>query len=82
MRDKIQAKLDQFKSEIDDLKNKVTAIDKTKKDREGKLSKVEEPIKRLLDEKIAMQKKIDQKVLDNCSKFLSKHSNDDVVFIM
>jgi hypothetical protein len=43
---------------------------------------VEEPIKKLLDDKLAMQKKIDQKLLDNCSKFLAKHSNADIVFIM
>jgi hypothetical protein len=37
----------------------VAELDKKKKDREGKLKNVEEPIKKLLDDKLTMQKKLD-----------------------
>lgn len=57
-------------------------MDKKKKDREAKLKNVEEPIKKLLDDKLTMQKKLDQKVLDKCSNFLTKHSDERIVFIM
>jgi len=35
-----------------------------------------------MDDKIAMQKKLDQKTLDRCTKFLSKKSEDNIAFIM
>jgi hypothetical protein len=37
----------------------VNDLDKQKKDKEAKLQRVEEPIKKLLDDKLAVQKKID-----------------------
>jgi hypothetical protein len=46
------------------------------------LQAIEDPIKKLLDEKLAMQKKIDQPMLDRCSKFLASHSDDNIVFVM
>lgn len=70
-----QAALDIETKKQDDIK---AQIDKRKQD----LQKVEGPIKKLMDDKIAMQKKLDQKTLDRCTKFLSKKSEDNVAFIM
>jgi len=58
LRPQVQEKLDAYTSEVEALSKKRDAQDKIKKDREGKLAKVEEPIKKLLDEKLAMQKKL------------------------
>lgn len=60
----------------------MVALDKQKKDREAKLKSVEEPIKKLLDDKLTMQRKLDQKILDNCTKFLTKTTDERIVFIM
>lgn len=46
------------------------------------LKAVEEPVQKLLDDKLTMQKKLTQKVLDKCSKFLAKGTDEDVSFIM
>ena len=82
LKSKVSEKVESYKKEISELEEKVVKVDKQKKDREQKLQKVEEPIKKLLDDKQAMQKKLTQAMLDSCSKFLSKHSNEDIVFIM
>jgi len=79
---KVAEKLKGYNDEIISLQDKVADLDKKKKDREGKLKNVEEPIKKLLDDKLTMQKKLDQKVLDKCSTFLTKHSDNRIVFIM
>ena len=36
----------------------------------SKLGSVEEPIKKLSDEKLIILKKLDQKILDKCSRYL------------
>lgn len=82
LKDKVNDKLKGYNDQIQAIQEKLVTIDKQKKDREAKLGRVEEPIKKLLDDKLAMQKKIDQKLLDNCSNFLAKHSDDNIVFIM
>lgn len=82
LKDKVAAKLKAYNDEIEAIQEKVTTLDKQKKDREAKLGRVEEPIKKLLDDKLAMQKKIDQKLLDSCTQFLAKKSDENVVFIM
>lgn len=79
---KVADKLKNYKDQISDLQEKAAVLDKKKKDREAKLKNVEEPIKKLLDDKLTMQKKLDQKILDKCSKFLQKHSDERIVFIM
>jgi hypothetical protein len=47
-----------------------------------KLSSVEEPIKRLFDEKLNIQKKLDQKILDKCTRYLLEKGDVYVQFIM
>ena len=56
---KVAEKLKGYNDEIISLQDKVADLDKKKKDREGKLKNVEEPIKKLLDDKLTMQKKLD-----------------------
>ena len=46
------------------------------------LKAVEEPVQKLLDDKLTMQKKLTQQVLDKCSKVLAKGTDEDVSFIM
>jgi hypothetical protein len=60
----------------------IVTLDKQRIDREEKLAKIEEPLKKLLADKVAMQEKIDQKLLDRCTKFLSNQSEDNIVYIM
>jgi hypothetical protein len=42
------------------------------------LKNVEEPIKKLLEDKSAIENKLNQKMLDKCSKFFAKKNNKDV----
>lgn len=51
-----EAKLGDIEAKVGDLK--------------AKLAKVEGPIKKLMDDKFTMQKKLDQPTLDKCTKFL------------
>ena len=79
---KVSEKLKSYKDEIEAISEKVQTLDKKKIYREGKLKNVEEPIKKLLDDKLTVQKKLDQKILDKCTIFLAKHSDENIVFIM
>lgn len=56
---KVSEKLQSYKDEIEAISEKVQTLAKQKKDRELKLKNVEEPIKKLLDDKLTVQKKLD-----------------------
>lgn len=42
---------------------------------------ISDPVKALNNERITMQKKLDQKALERCYKYLEKENDDDIVFI-
>jgi bacterioferritin (cytochrome b1) len=43
---------------------------------------ISEPVKNLGNEKFALLKKVDAKVLEKCFKYLNKESDEDIAFIM
>lgn len=46
------------------------------------LGKLEEPLLKLNDDKIAIQKKLDQKIIERCSKYLTEKGDVDIQYIM
>jgi hypothetical protein len=62
-------------SKNEEIQTKIRSLNK-------KLNSIEEPIKKLLDDKILLQKKLDQKTFDRCNKFLSRNEDDDVQWVM
>ena len=78
---KVEAKLAVHQVVLDDLEVKMKVFTDAIGEQQQSLSKVEGPIKKLMDDKFAMQKKLDQPTLDRCSKYLSKHSDERIIFI-
>ena len=68
----MEAKLVALKDELAGMEVKADQLLKVHSDRKGKLTNVLDPIKKLLDEKMEIQKKLDQKTLNRCNKFLEK----------
>ena len=68
--------------DLDVLEEQLGGLNAQLAEKQAALSRVEGPIKKLLDEKYALQKKLDQPTLERCTKYLSKHSDDRISFIL
>lgn len=79
---KVQAKMAVHQKDLDVLQEKLDAINAQYNEKKASLQQVEAPIKKLMDDKFALQKKLDQATLDRCSKYLSKHSDERISFIL
>ena len=71
----IQPDLDKIKESNDLVNGKINKLN-------SELANIQEPIKRLSEEKNTVLKKLNQKVLDKCSKFLLEKTHPDIQFIM
>ena len=76
------AQLEQVQDEIADLEKTIEVI-KGKRVRHVEKKKIlSEPLKKLHDEQLALQKQITQAMLDKCSKYLSKENDPTLALVL